>query len=170
MSDSSSSSGGKPNLGADLVIPGLAVALSVYFFLTIYELPWEAKANAFGIGGVLLLLVTVFVIRIGLKVHRGEATLGFDKLFDRPSAQKKRAGMIGVLILFVALLPWLGFTLSLFLGMVGSMLVMGVRDVKSLLGTAGGVALACYLMFIALLDSNFPHGPIENLLSLVVGG
>lgn len=170
MSDSSSRPGSKPSLGADLVIPGLAVALAVYFFFTIYDLPWEAKANAFAIGGVLLFLVAIFVVRIVMKVARGEATLGFEKLFDRPSAQWKRLWLLVSLVAFIALLPWLGFTLSLFLGMVASMLVMGVREPKPLLGTALGVAVCCYLMFIALLDTNFPHGPVENLLSLVIGG
>jgi hypothetical protein len=169
MSDSTSS-GGKPSLGADLVIPGLAVALAVYYFFTIYDLPWEAKANAFAIGGVLLFLVAIFVVRIAVKVARGEATLGFEKLIDQPSAQRKRLWLLVSLTAFIALLPWLGFTLSLFLGMLASMLVMGVREPKPLIGTALGVAVCCYLMFIALLDTNFPHGPVEKMLAPLFGG
>jgi hypothetical protein len=169
MSDPTST-GGKPSLGADLIIPGLAVALAAYFFLTIQDLPWEAKANAFTIGGVLLLLVAVFVTRSILKVKRGEATLGFDKLMDRPSAQWKRLGIIVAIGGFIALLPLLGFTLSLFLGIVASMLVMGVREPRPLIGTALGVAVSCYLMFIALLDTNFPRGPIEAALAPLFGG
>jgi hypothetical protein len=170
MSDPSSRPGSKLSLGADLVIPGLAVALAVYFFSTIQDLPWEATANAYAIGAILLFLVSLFVIRIALSVYRGEATLGFDKLNDRPSAQWKRLGILVSIGGFIAFLPWLGFTPSLFLGMLVSMLVMGVREPKSLLGTAFGVAACCYLMFIALLDSNFPHGPIEALLAPLFGG
>ena len=170
MSDSSSRPGGKPGLGADLIIPGLGVALAIYFFATIRDLPWEATANAFAIGAILLLLVSLFVLRIVLKVLRGEATLGFDKLMDRPSAQWKRLGIVAAIAGFVALLPWLGFTLSLFFGMLGAMLVMGVREAKALVGTAFGTAVCCYLMFIALLDSNFPHGPVENLFAPLFGG
>ena len=71
MSDPSSRSG-KPSLGADLVIPGLGVALALYFFTTVAELPWEAKANALAIGLLLLLLVAIFVMRIVRKVMRGD--------------------------------------------------------------------------------------------------
>lgn len=170
MSDSSSRPGAKPGVGADLVIPGLAVALAVYFFATIQDLPWEATANAFAISSILLFLVALFAIRIALKVRRGEATLGFDKLMDRASAQWKRVGIIASLGGFIALLPVLGFTLSLFFGMIGTMLVMGVREIKPLIGTAFGVAVCCYLMFIALLDTNFPHGPVEKLLAPLFGG
>lgn len=162
--------GRKPSLGADLVIPGLGVALTVYFFATVQELPWEAKANALAIGSLLLLLVAIYAARVAFKVFRGAATLGFEKLFDRPSAQWKRLWLIVAIAAFIALLPWLGFTLSLFLGMLASMLVMGVREPKPLLGTAFGVAMACYLMFIALLDSNFPRGPVESLLAPLFGG
>jgi hypothetical protein len=170
MSDQSSGTGAKPSLGADLVIPALGVGLTIYFFITVGDLPWEAKANALALGSVLLLLVAIFVVRLGLKVYRGEATLGFDKLMDRPSAQWKRFWLLVSLIGFIALLPWLGFTLSLFFGMLASMLVMGVREPKPLLGTALGVAAACYLMFIALLDTNFPRGPVESLLAPLFGG
>ena len=170
MSDSPSQSGGKPSLGADLVIPALGIGLTAYFFATVADLPWEAKANALAIGSVLLLLVALFVVRVALKVYRGEATLGFDKLMDQPSAQWKRLWLLVSLVGFIALLPWLGFTLSLFLGMLASMLVMGVREPKSLIGTALGVAIACYLMFIALLDTNFPRGPVENLFAPLFGG
>jgi ABC-type Fe3+ transport system permease subunit len=171
MSDSSSRRpGDKPGLGADLIIPFLGVALAVYFFATIQNLPWEATANAFAISAILLFLVTLFIVRIALKVRRGEATLGFDKLMDRASAQWKRLGIIVAIAGFIALLPLLGFTLSLFLGMVASMLVMGVREPKTLIGTALGVAVCGYLMFIALLDSNFPHGLVEDLITRLTGG
>lgn len=170
MSDQTSRPGGKESIGADLVIPGLGIALAVYFFITVRELPWEAKANALAIGSLLVLLVALFVTRIALKLLRGEASLAFDKLMDRPSAQWKRLWLVVSLIAFIALLPWLGFTLSLFFGMLASMLVMGVREPWPLLGTASGVALACYLMFIALLDSNFPRGPVEAVLAPLFGG
>ena len=40
----------KPPLGADLVIPALALGFAVYFFVSIADLAWEAKANGMVIG------------------------------------------------------------------------------------------------------------------------
>ncbi len=170
MSDPTHRPPAKQALGADLVIPGLGVALTAYFFSTVHDLPWEAKANAVSIGSILLLLAAIFVIRVALKVRRGEATLGLDKLVGEWPTERRRLGMIGMTIAFIALMPWLGLTLSLFFGMVGAMLVMGVRDLRPLLGTAVGVAISCYLLFIALLDTSFPRGPFENLITTVLGG
>ena len=46
----------KTPLGADLVIPALALGFAAYFFVSIADLAWEAKANGVVIGGVLVVL------------------------------------------------------------------------------------------------------------------
>jgi hypothetical protein len=61
--------------GADLVIPALALAFALYFFWSITGLAWEASANGVVIGTVLLLLIGIQLVRIGLKVRSGQATL-----------------------------------------------------------------------------------------------
>ncbi len=43
----------KKALGADLVIPALALSFAAYFFVSIADLAWEAKANGVVIGGIL---------------------------------------------------------------------------------------------------------------------
>jgi hypothetical protein len=43
--------------------------------------------------------------------------------------------------------------------------VMGVRKVPVTLGISFAVAAAAYLLFIAVLDAGFPHGPVEHLLA-----
>ncbi len=42
---SNRSSGSSVPLGADLVIPGLALCFTVYFYVSIADLAWEAKEN-----------------------------------------------------------------------------------------------------------------------------
>ena len=74
---------GKPArqaIGADLIIPALAVIFTLYYCSTIWELNWEAKANGLAIGALLLLLVAIFLVKTAVRVKRGEATLGMDKI------------------------------------------------------------------------------------------
>lgn len=156
------SSGAAP-IGADLVIPLMALAFAVYFFFSIRELPWEAKANGTMIGSTLLLLVVVQFIRIGTAVARGKATLGFDALWQPRDALGKRLGMVAVTIVFIATVQWLGLTLGLLLGMLASLWIMGVRRPKIIILVSLGVALISYALFIAALNSEFPHGPLEHL-------
>ena len=155
----------KAPLGADLVIPLLALGFAIYFFWSIADLAWEAKANGVVIGGALIALVTVQVAHIALRVARGQGDLSTEILWQPRDVLGKRIGMVLVTVAFIALLQVLGLTLSLFLAMAAALWVMGVRRPSLVLGIAFGVAAAAYLLFIAALNAGFPHGLIEKLFS-----
>jgi hypothetical protein len=152
-------------LGADLVIPALALGFAIYFFFSIADLAWEAKANGVLIGAVLVGLIAILAARTALQVARGEANLDTHPLWEPREALAKRLGMVAITVVFIGALPWLGLTLALLLGMFASLWVMGVRSRAALLWVPLAVAAAAYSLFIALLQTDFPHGPIERLLS-----
>jgi len=155
----------KAALGADLVIPLLALGFASYFFWSISDLAWEAKANGVVIGAALIALVVVQVARIAFAVAQGRGDLRTDPLWQPGNVLRKRLGMVAVTVAFILLLQVLGLTLSLFSAMAAALWTMGVRKPSLILGIAFGVAAAAYLLFIAALDAGFPHGPIEKLLS-----
>jgi hypothetical protein len=169
MPNGQSKASRKPSLGADLVIPALAVGFTFYFLDSIWELAWEAKVNGVIIGGALLALVAIQAVRIFLQVSAGEATLGFDKLTQPASIQRQRIALIALAAAFVGFLPWFGVTLGLFLFLLLGMMVMGVRRPGTLLGVSFGVAASVYLLFIAFLGTRYPPGPIEKLIAWLVG-
>ncbi len=150
--------------GADLVIPALALGFAVYFFVSIAGLAWEAKANGMVIGAILVGLIALQLVRIGIRVAKGQADLGFSPLWEPREALGKRLGLVAVTIAFIATLNWLGLTLGLLLALFAALWIMGARG-KTLAIVPLAVALAAYLLFIALLQSDIPHGPIERLLS-----
>jgi hypothetical protein len=154
----------RPSHGADLVIPALALGFAVYFFVSIADLAWEAKANGIVIGGVLVLLIAIQLARSLMPFLRGRTSLRFDALWEPREALAKRIGMVLVTIAFIATLNWLGLTLGLALALFAALWIMGARG-KPLLILPLAVAAAAYLLFVVLLQSNIPHGPIERLLS-----
>lgn len=155
----------KAPLGADLVIPLLALGFAIYFFWSITDLAWEAKANGVVIGTALIVLVAVQVARIALAVVQGRGDLRTDPLWQPGDVLLKRLGMVAVTVAFILLLQVLGLTLSLFAAMAVALWLMGVRKVSVILGISFGVAAAAYLLFIAVLDAGFPHGLIEKIFS-----
>jgi hypothetical protein len=159
----------KAALGADLVIPLLALGFATYFFISISDLAWEAKANGVIIGTLLVTLVVVQIVRIGLAVARGKADLGTDPLWQPRDALGKRIGMVLITIAFIATIKWLGLTLGLLLGMMASLWLMGIRKPGRVVIISGVVAASAYLLFIAALDSSFPHGPVENAVAYLLG-
>ena len=155
----------KAPLGADLVIPLLALGFAIYFFWSITDLAWEAKANGVVIGVALVVLVVVQIARIAAAVAQGRGDLRTDPLWQPGDVLLKRLGMVAVTVAFILLLQVLGLTLSLFLAMAVALWLMGVRRPSLVLGIAFGVAAAAYLLFIAVLDAGFPHGLIEKIFS-----
>jgi hypothetical protein len=154
----------KKPLGGDLVIPALALGFAAYFFVSIVDLAWEAKANGMVIGGVLVLLVLIQIIRIGIQLARGTGSLSMEALWQPRDAFGKRIGMVAVTVVFIATLKWLGLTLGLLLALLAALWIMGVRG-KALVILPLAVAAAAYLLFVVLLNTDIPHGPIEKLLS-----
>jgi hypothetical protein len=159
----------KAPLGADLVIPALALGFAVYFFISIADLAWEAKANGVLIGSVLVLLIAIQVARSVGQIARKKADLSLAPLLEPRDALGKRIGLVLLTVAFIAAMPWLGLTLSLFLGMAAGLYLMGVRNRSHLVWIPLAVAACAYLLFIAALNSDFPHGPVENLLALLPG-
>jgi hypothetical protein len=155
----------KAPLGADLVIPLLALGFAIYFFWSIADLAWEAKANGVVIGAVLVGLLAVQLARIATDVTRGRGDLRADPLWRPRDVFAKRLGMVLVTVAFIALLETLGLTLSLLLAMAAALAIMGVRKLSTIAWISLVVSAAAYILFIAVLDSAFPHGPIEKLLS-----
>lgn len=157
--------GSREPLGADLIIPALALGLAAYFFFSIADLAWEAKANGILIGGVLVVLIVIQLLRIGAQVWNGRGNLRFDRLLLPREALPKRIGLVMLTAVFIFAMPWLGLTLALFVAMIVALYLMGVRKPAQLLWTSVGAATAAYLMFFAALDSDFPRGPIERLIA-----
>ena len=155
----------KEPLGADLIIPALALGFAVYFFFSIADLAWEAKANGVLIGTILVVLIGIQLVRVGVQVVRGNATLRLERLWEPREALPKRVGLVLITVAFIVAIRWVGLTLALFLALVAALYLMGVRKPSHLALVPLGVAAAAYGLFIAALDSDLPRGPVEQLLA-----
>jgi hypothetical protein len=160
----------RPALGADLVIPAMAAAFTIYFLISTNHFVWEAKANGVVIGFTLLILLVIQTVRIFLNVRAGRGTLSLGELIGDTVAQRQRIALIVILCLFVGTISWLGTTLALYLAMTASMFALGVRRMRELFLVPFLTSLFVYLVFVALLPTRMPEGVIENLVSALTGG
>jgi hypothetical protein len=158
----------KANHGSDLVVPVLAFGFLCYFFYSISGLAWEARANGTVIGSILFLLIGMQFAR-SLLAARATREFGFAAFLSVPSLQLQRILLLAFAAAFVALLPWLGVTLGIFLLLLAGMWVTGVRDRKTLFGVSIGLAAGVYVLFVLLLRTRYPAGPIERLLGYLIG-
>ena len=156
-------------LGGELVIPCLAIAFTLYFFSTIWNSPWTAQVSAFAVGGVLLLVCGIFILRCIVWFLAGEASLGFGNLFSRDDIATGRIGLFITTLGYCLLIERLGFTLTTFLFLILSMIILskGNRPIFITLISAA-MALGGWAVFIWAFDTRFPRGWFETTMKAVL--
>jgi hypothetical protein len=157
----------KPAIGGEFLVPAVAVGLAVYFLIDVDGLVWEARANATVIAYVLLGLIAIQLVRMTLRVYAGEASLGLGPLVEPRRLLPLRFMVVAVTGTFIIALPWLGLTLGLFLLVGILMTLLRAGTWTRILTTATVVSGLSYFLFIALLNSRLPHGPVEKLLAVM---
>ena len=155
----------RPAIGGELLLPAMGIGLAVYFLINVADLAWEARANATVIAYVLLGLIAIHLVRVARKIAGGEATLAIGPLIEPRLLMPIRFLVLALTGIFIILLPWLGLTLGLFLLVSVMMRVLHAGSWTKIVITAAIVSTAAYLLFIALLNSRMPHGPVEKLLA-----
>lgn len=152
-------------IGGELVIPLIAVVFTGYFFSTIWNSPWTAQVSAFVVGGILLFVCAIFFLRCVFWLRRGQGTLGFSNLVTMDDIRTGRIGLLATTIAYVALIDRLGFTLTTFLFLACSMLILakGARAGFIVLISAL-MALTGWAVFIWAFDTRFPRGWFETTM------
>ena len=153
------------SVGADMVLPLMAAGYALYYISTILDYPMEAQINGLFLGITTCILVGLLLVRTGIQYLRGEVDFNMGRLTAPLAMLPARFAFAALTVAYVVVIPWLGFTLTTFLFILSSLLLLGVKSRKALilmptLSAAGG-----YIFFIALLDTRFPKGPIEHFLS-----
>ncbi len=157
------------SVGGDLILPLLAVGLTLYYFHSTADMDWEAKSTGLFVGTVILTLSALHLVRVIFTLVTGRARIGFGGLFALNQHNAQRLGLLVLGIGFIAGLPWLGTTLGLFLLLFLSMLVTGVREWRPLIGISLVASLVVYVLLIYLLGSRLPPGPFELLAARLLG-
>ncbi|HSA81361.1 MAG TPA: tripartite tricarboxylate transporter TctB family protein [Geminicoccaceae bacterium] len=156
------------SVGGELIIPIAAVAFTLYYFTSIIDSPWEAQVNALFVGSILLGLVVILLIKLGRELVAGAADLRLGGLIEPVSVAPKRLIVLLLAIGYVAVIEWLGFTLTTFAFLAAAMLVLnGGRRPAFVLGLAAGLSLGGYLLFMVAFQTRFPRGPFEWLMGAV---
>jgi hypothetical protein len=155
-------------LAADLIIPALGSGLAIYFLASTTELAWEARATGSVIAWSLLALCALFLLRSLSRLAVGKGRMTFGDLFSGTLFNRQRVALILLCLAFVATIRWVGTTLGIFLLLLATMYVMGVREPRRLFTIASLSAATVYLLFIFLLNSRMPRGYLEQVLARVL--
>ncbi len=159
----------KKHAGGELVIPVAALLFTIYYFVTIIDVPWTAQVSALFVGTILIVLIGVFLVKTVKAVRAGEADFGMQALVEPVSFIPKRLVLFAITFGFVLFVEYLGFTITSFLFLCSAMLVLGNGRKKVLIVSLSAIlSLAGWALFIWAFDTRFPAGPFENLMKSVL--
>ena len=156
----------KQPLGADLIIPVGTILFAIYYLSTVWDLPWQAKAAGLGIAGAMVIVLALLGVRFFREWSEGLGDLGLGSLVSPPAILWQRLGLLVAALAFILVMPFVGFTIGLFLFLMAGMIILsGLAELKSAAIIALLVSIGGYLLFIVFVRARFPHGPVETLLS-----
>ena len=155
----------KKPIGGELVIPVAALFFTFYYFWTIVDVPWTAQVSAFFVGSILIVLIGIFLVKCIARIRSGEASLEIGPLFQPASYIPKRLALLGLTIGFIFFVQHLGFTITVFLFLSLSMLLLSNGQKKVfILSLSAVLSLAGWALFIWAFNTRFPAGPFENMM------
>ena len=162
MADEPLDNGDRKQVGGELILPFAAVLFSIYYFTTIREVPWTAQVSAVLVGSVLIVLCIAFAIRTLLGVYYGGQSLDLGTLIAPRAFLGKRLLLLALTIGYIAIIEWLGFTLTTFMFLALAMGVLGEwRRIGLILTISALLSITGYLLFIVAFEIRFPLGPFE---------
>lgn len=165
---------GPRRAGGELIVPGAALAFTLYYFSTIWDSPWEAQVAAFLVGSVLIGLILLFALRLWRELATGRASLAMGDMLGPPPIRNRRLAVMALTVGYLVLIDWLGFTLTSFLFLLSGMLVLEDSDRRLSraphhLAVSAALSLIGWAAFIYAFDARFPRGPLEALLGGLFG-
>lgn len=144
----------------DIVAGVVLLALVVTVFVITLDFPPPGQPNDPGtaafprlVAGALGVLAVMLLVR----PEQGEP-------LPRARDALRVAGVVGLLLFYVAILEPLGFILATIIFLVGALLLAGARSLLVLVLMPAGVSVALFYVFYELLRVSLPRGVIEGIL------
>jgi hypothetical protein len=155
----------KEHVGGELVIPIAGVLFAIYYFSTIIDSPWTAQVSAIFVGSILIFLVAILLIKTAVRMKKGQVDLGLDTLTRPASYVPKRLKLLGLTIGYIVIVQYAGFTITTFIFLALSMLVLtDGRNKVSITVMSAFIALGGWALFIYAFNTRFPAGPFETMM------
>ena len=149
----------------ELILPALAVGLALYYFRSVAGLPWIARAHGLVVGAAVLILTAALGGRLLLRMWQGTAAVSLSAMVERLGVRRAERWLLVVWMAgLIAVMPSLGFTVTVFLFVALSARTLGVRQWSHLVGLGAVTACVGYLLFVAFLGVKLPVGPVDRWL------
>ena len=155
----------RPGILPELIIPVGAIAFGIYYLSTVWGLPFQAKVVGIYVASAIAILSIILFIRFGREIWLGQKSLGFEGFFSDPVSEARRWSVLALTIGFIALMPVLGFVVTIFAFVFSAVIVIGgMQRIKAAFFTALGMTITAFFVFLVLVQVRFPTNIIDQTL------
>lgn len=153
----------------ELIIPFFAMGFGIYYLSTVWTLPFQAKVVGIYVTSGIFLLCAVLAVRFVRQLMAGKKDLSFHGFLADPATEGRRWGVFAATVLFILLMPVLGFAVALFLFVLSTVLLVGGRErVKAAFIVATSITVIAFSVFILFVQVRFPLSFVDQaILGLV---
>lgn len=150
-----------------LVVPAIFFSYGLYQYLNVRSLP-DREINLVLIQPVFILMVifTAWVICQNLRIRR-VGNMDPAPETEAPAGKKadikKYAFFILLVLLYLSLMPYIGFIICNLVFLTACMLLLGVKRLKLLLLLPAGATFGVYLLFAFWMQLPLPRGILSFL-------
>lgn len=138
----------------EIIIPIFMLVFVVSYYIQAHDL--SPKSLAFP--SVFLIILTVSSVYAAVK-SVAIVTPEIEAAEKKPLLTKKVLYYLCTLTLFIISLPYLGIYITIPAFLIITMLLLRVRDIKTLIIIPAGVTVLIHLLFVVLLSTRLPSGP-----------
>lgn len=159
----------RPGVLPELVIPVGAILFGLYYLSTVWMLPFQAKVVGLYVTAGIAILCVILGFRFARELRSGEKGWTVNGFFSDAVTERRRWGVLGVTVLFIALMPVLGFALSLFLFVLSTVLLVGgMTKIRAALVVAASITVIAFSIFILFVKVRFPLSAIDEAIRSLV--
>ncbi len=159
----------RPGLLPELIIPVFAIGFAIYYLSTVWELPFQAKVVGVYVSGAIGILSLILCIRFAREIISGAKALNWNGFLSAPQHETRRWATLVATVLFIGLMPVLGFALTLFVYVfVLVILVGGMQRLRQAFVISGILTATAFAVFILFVKVRFPQSIIDETLKALV--
>jgi hypothetical protein len=159
----------RPGVIPELIIPVAAILFALYYLSTVWALPFQAKVVGIYVSAAIGILSLILFVRFAGQIASRQKSLSFRGFFSEPVNEIRRWGVMGATALFIALMPFTGFVVTMFFYVLTIVLLVGGREkLRAAFIIAFSITAIAFAIFILAVNVRFPLSAVDELLKALV--
>ena len=148
---------------ADAILPLMAIAFAVYYIYTLQGLNKKVQMYGGFLSMMVLLLGSTILLMVFIKKQPSSESIT-DLVKSSFNKYRKAFGLIGLTIVFIIVIPFLGYPLTSLFFVGSASCFLGIRKPASLAAISVSVTMIGFFLFVVFLRVPLPLDAVSSMV------